>query len=401
MSTTKGHFIRPLVLLVWAALAAGLMAGLLASPARATTYTVSESSASGAGTLSDAIRQANNNAGADTVGFDLGSSATISPLDTEEITDPAGLTIDGGGANITISGERSGSVFSLSFLLANGTPKLTLNRLTVADARAGTFGAGGAVWNDGGTLEVNNSTLSGNSAGVGGAIYNDEGTVTVTNSTITGNSATAGPGGGIYNSGRSTLGTVLVSNSTLSGNSAPPNKGGAIASDPLGSTATTVTLENTIVANSPSGGNCSSNPIFGTIIDGGYNLASDDTCRLNTTNHSLPDVDDPRLGPLQYNGGPTQTYALLEGSPAVNGGNNAFAVDANGNPLPYDQRGEDFARIVGPAVDMGAFEVQGSVGEEPPPSEVPEDRQACKKGGYEEFGFKNQGLCIKAVNHAD
>jgi len=32
---------------------------------------------------------------------------------------------------------------------------------------------------------------------------------------------------------------------------------------------------------------------------------------------------------------------------------------------------------------------------------APEDKQACKKGGYEEFGFRNQGLYIKAVNHAD
>jgi hypothetical protein len=74
-------------------------------------------------------------------------------------------------------------------------------------------------------------------------------------------------------------------------------------------------------------------------------------------------------------------------------------VDAIGNPLQFDQRGEGFARIVGPAVDIGAFEVQG-LGSEPPPSEVPEDKQAYKKGGFREFGFRNQGQCIKAVNHA-
>ena len=34
-------------------------------------------------------------------------------------------------------------------------------------------------------------------------------------------------------------------------------------------------------------------------------------------------------------------------------------------------------------------------------SRAPEDKQACKKGSYEEFGFRNQGLYIKAVNHAD
>jgi len=90
---------------------------------------------------------------------------------------------------------------------------------------------------------------------------------------------------------------------------------------------------------------------------------------------------------------------LLGGSPAINGGNNAFAVDAAGNPLPYDQRGQGFARIVGPAVDIGAFELQTLVSE-PPPSNMPEDKEACKKDGYDEFGFRNQGLCIKAVNQA-
>ena len=41
----------------------------------------------------------------------------------------------------------------------------------------------------------------------------------------------------------------------------------------------------------------------------------------------------------------------------------------------------------------------GGVGEEPPPTEQPQTKEECKKGGYEEFGFKNQGQCIKAVNH--
>ncbi len=41
----------------------------------------------------------------------------------------------------------------------------------------------------------------------------------------------------------------------------------------------------------------------------------------------------------------------------------------------------------------------GGVGEEPPPTEQPQSKEECKKGGYEEFGFKNQGRCIKAVNH--
>ena len=60
------------------------------------------------------------------------------------------------------------------------------------------------------------------------------------------------------------------------------------------------------------------------------------------------------LGPLADNGGPTQTHALLEGSPAIDAGNNALAVDENGIPLTTDQRGE--ARIQSGTVDIGAVE---------------------------------------------
>ena len=65
---------------------------------------------------------------------------------------------------------------------------------------------------------------------------------------------------------------------------------------------------------------------------------------------------NPLLAPLGNYGGPTQTMALLPGSPAIDAGNNALAVDANGNPLDYDQRGTGFPRIVGGTVDIGAFE---------------------------------------------
>ena len=65
---------------------------------------------------------------------------------------------------------------------------------------------------------------------------------------------------------------------------------------------------------------------------------------------------NPMLGALANNGGPTQTMALLPGSPAIDAGSNALAVDANGNPLTTDQRGAGFPRIVGGTVDIGAYE---------------------------------------------
>ena len=65
--------------------------------------------------------------------------------------------------------------------------------------------------------------------------------------------------------------------------------------------------------------------------------------------------DAPGLGLLQANGGPTQTRALLAGSPAIDKGSNALAHQ-NGAPLAFDQRGPDHARIFGAAVDIGAME---------------------------------------------
>ncbi len=71
---------------------------------------------------------------------------------------------------------------------------------------------------------------------------------------------------------------------------------------------------------------------------------------------------DPLLGPLQNNGGPTDTHELLTGSPAINTGP---------TPVPsfptneFDQRGSGFDRVVDGVVDIGAFEVQ------PPPTPEP------------------------------
>ena len=59
---------------------------------------------------------------------------------------------------------------------------------------------------------------------------------------------------------------------------------------------------------------------------------------------------------LTDNGGPTLTHALLPRSPAIDAGDNALAVDADGNPLTTDQRGDGFDRIFAGTVDIGAFE---------------------------------------------
>jgi hypothetical protein len=94
----------------------------------------------------------------------------------------------------------------------------------------------------------------------------------------------------------------------------------------------TAVLRNTIVGNN-TGGNC-----HGTVISRGYNLSSDDTCRLDLEGDR--NGLDPLLGPLSDNGGLTQTQALLPDSPAIDAGNPTGCRDINRLLLKTDQRGE-------------------------------------------------------------
>jgi hypothetical protein len=285
---------------------------------------------------------------------------------TENLTINVNLNLIGSGASTTIiDGGQINTVVTVS---AN----VTVSNVTIQDGTSGTFGGG--IFNIG-TLTINRSTISRNGAGLGhigggGGIYN-VGTATISKSTISGNRAScsglfcASQGGGIYNEGQ-----LTISNSTISGNTSRivgtiggiVNLGTATISSStiagnswLGigtcSSNCTATLQNSVVANNGDA-NCQ-----GTITSDGYNLASDGTCNFN----GLGDLNDtdPLLGPLQNNGGPTQTQALLPGSPAIDAGNPNGCTDGNGHPLDTDQRGaarpdkEDTG-----GCDMGAFERQ-------------------------------------------
>jgi hypothetical protein len=258
------------------------------------------------------------------------------------------ITVTGGN---TTGPSNSAAVISV----VEGTLTLIDSTLT---GNQGSFG--GALLNTTGTVTIENSTLSNNNASggflpLGGAIFNagsdvggttTVGTVNVINSTISGNQ-TSGRGGGIYNSPD---GVLNVTNSTISDNQATVGGGGIV-----NSTDSTITLNNAIVANS-TGGDC--------VLDAGTinaqnSLIEDGLACVNGTNSNNL-TGDPNLGLLQNNGGPTETRALLPGSIAINAGANALAVDPDGNPLPYDQRGPGFLRILGGTVDMGAYETISS-----------------------------------------
>jgi hypothetical protein len=288
----------------------------------------------------------------------------------------APTTIIDGGYTAAVVTIRSGSVNLSQVTIRNGS---------------GLSHGGGGIYNAG-TLTITKTTVSGNisndnvviGGGLGGGIYNN-GTLTIIQSTVSGNSVSraridsGAAGGGIYNAGR-----LTITNSTLSGNQAvdywpagAPYGGGlanenqngavmiytstvsqnaAIYHTPLGTvgaygggiynSTTAPTLQNSIVANNSWGGNCN-----GHVSSHGYNMSSDSTCNFNGPGDQKN--IDPRLGPLQNNGGPTQTMALTAGSPAMDAGNPSGCTDSNGHRLTIDQRGDP--RPGQGACDMGAY----------------------------------------------
>jgi fibronectin-binding autotransporter adhesin len=209
------------------------------------------------------------------------------------------------------------------------TATLEISDSTLSGNTAGNVA--GAVYNigQGGdtTVDIRNSTLSGNSSSVGGGIYStayDEGTaiLEVSNSTLSGNSASFG--GGIFNDLAPTL---IIKDSTFSDNSA--DFGGGIEN-----AGEMVSIGNTALKAGALGANIHNN--FGTVTSFGYNLSSDDGGGYLTGPGDQINTD-PLLGPLEDNGGPTLTHALLPRSPAIDAG------DPNFTPPPfYDQRGPGF-----------------------------------------------------------
>ena len=221
---------------------------------------------------------------------------------------------------------------------------LSGNTATGSVGGTGSGGSGGGSGSDGS-----------NGTGGGGGLFNtNDGQVWVTNSTISGNSATDA-GGGIYSDA-----TLTVTNSTIAYNSAdsPGSGGGLVAAgnNPL----FVPTLDNTIVALNTSGSGATPDDIAGTVsLASAYNLIGTGGSGglTNGVNGNQVGVADPGLGPLAYYGGPTQTIALLPGSPAIDAGSNALAVDpSTGQPLTTDQRGPGFVRIYNGTVDIGAYE---------------------------------------------
>jgi hypothetical protein len=354
------------------------------TPAVLTVTSAADPHEGGLLTLREAIALANADASSgqsDTITFaDSLDGATVTltngPLELTRASTNATVTVDGAG-QITVSGNDSGGVFQVS-------GHVELDGLTITGGRVRDLGGG--IYN-GGTLTISDSTITGNTSGysaggienqgtliisrctlagntalAGGGIENDAGTVTVLDSAFIDNAALGDSGGGIAN----VLGTVTVNDSTFVGNAALYSGGGisnyeglvtvsnssivanSAAIDGGGGIATArapFTVSNSIVA----GNNAPAGPDIWGGVDGRsrYNVVGvvrEPIGIQDGVNHNqLGTADqpiDPVLGPLEDNGGPTLTFALLPGSPALGAGGPSTMlvrpVDAAATSLPVD-----------------------------------------------------------------
>ncbi len=262
-------------------------------------------------------------------------------------------TISGNHADTASGGfENSGTAVFAGVVISGNSAmygggmrnlgQLTLTNCTISNNAATEYGAG--IYGQDGNLTIIGSTVSANT-GDGLFAYSK---CVIQDSTVGGNS-----GNGIFLVGP---GAYRISNSTISGNA-----GGLTYyahSD--------VVLDNTIIA-----GNRSSdvagysgahlNPVSAYNLIGDPNTAGGLADGTNGNlvgdgNGHVLDIHTVLDTTLADNGGPTLTYALVPGSPAVNAGDPAFDSNATDPPTLFDQRGAGYSRVVGRHVDIGAYE---------------------------------------------
>jgi hypothetical protein len=362
------RLLRPSFRLGRAGLATLLLAGImvlgltLARPARAASISVTTCDAAH---LDAALAQAQSG---DTITF--GCDGTIM-LD-QTLTISTALILDGSGHTVALDG---GGVRQDFYVQYGGN--LTLNALTIQHGHA--INGGGII--NAGTLTATNSTIAANTAsGLGGGIYNVGGSVTLTKSTVSSNIASGSDGGlfglsggGIYSFAGGTLtlanstvalnraeaagggglaafgGTLTVTNSTVAWNWAIPFVGGVTSQYSGGggiwNNGSGATISGSIVAGN-AGADCSGSPL----TDAGSNLEGHAYCGFTGTG-SIQNTDPKLASALANNGGPTQTWALLRRSPAID------AIPASSGKCPAtDQRGVRRPDNREAACDIGAYE---------------------------------------------
>lgn len=351
------------------------------------TFTVTNLNDSGAGSLRQAVEDANNAAGADTIDL-TGVTGTIT-LTSGELRVTEGVTINGPGANeLTVSGGNNSRIFNLGGI---GQNSYTIQDLDLANGAAGGSEGGAIRLNDSDdVIDLNRLLIRENSANGGGAVFLGGVEYSLLDSTLVDNVANFA-GGAILTQG-SANGWIL--NSTFGFNTAGAGFGTVQQEARAGQTSVmrlrnttvadstgdavlnyaesggtaTVEISNSILARS-SGANVRNSPLgtgVANVNSIGSNI-SDDGSSVFDASGDLPNTDPllPQF-PLR-NGGPTPTYQLSAGSPAIDRGNAALAIDGFGNPYTEDQRGAPFGRIYDgngngvSTIDIGAVEYYGDL----------------------------------------
>jgi hypothetical protein len=298
------------------------------------------------------------------------SSGTLTVIDSTisynyAVDDGGGIyntgRLDLDGSNIWGNGIGGGFGYSGAFSLTTSGAGInnTGGIATMTDCTVAYNSASPSMSDDGGGTEQL----------LGLGVYNS-GSLAMTNCTVANNSGFQSLsddgtgsvlvlGGGVYNRGSLTLTSCTTAGNSTSGSTTDSAElhasGGGIFNDSF--SGATVSVKNTIVAGNAA--QTSSPDAAGIFASHGFNLigiadGSSGWTGADLTGSSSTPLN-PLLGPLQDNGGPTQTMALLPGSPAVDAGDNTGAP-------AFDQRGVGYPRIVGDIIDIGAFEVQNGPG---------------------------------------
>lgn len=266
------------------------------------------------------------------------SLANVVVTDNSAQTGGGGVYASGGRVSITDSRIQNSSANFGGGLYTTDAAQTSIRTSTISNNTA-RFSGGGLYTTA--VTDVTASTLVNNAAHFAGGAITNNGALTITNSTVSGNGIRTvnpgngtgnGPGGGIYSDSTQ---DVRFINVTMANNTAPQS-----GTTLYNKSATPIRFVNTIIANAATDVSCD-----GAVQSLGHNTETGVSCQF--TANGDKSQTNPKLGPLQDNGGPTLTHALLQGSPARD-------VALLSQCPTTDQRGT--ARPQGAGCDQGAYE---------------------------------------------
>lgn len=239
---------------------------------------------------------------------------------------------------------NSGTQLGGGIYASGGT--LTI-RDSVIEINSATNGGGGIYVNGTGTLELISSTVFFNQTNtIGGGIASD-GSVTTLNSTIAQNAASNGAGIAIL-SGPANIQFTTIANNIVTGGAANAQVYAAIPN----TSGLTRSFRGNIITNPVGGANCTGTTPANAVSSLGNNLESGNTCGFSAAGDLSN--SNPLLGTFGSCAGPTQAYALLPGSPAINAGPTTGALPIS------DQSNTPFVRVINAPGDIGSCEFVGA-----------------------------------------